>query len=85
MAKVEYEQVAASIREEIKNYHDDPFSDNDDFTEDMRILSDDLSAIALSLERKLGIKLDRKQYSGVTNVRSYAEAIRRHYEEHHDG
>jgi hypothetical protein len=77
MAKMENEQVASLIRDEIKKYHDDLFSDDDDFTIDMKLLSDDLSAIALSLEHKLGVRLDRNEYRCITNVRSYTEAVSR--------
>lgn len=72
------DRVRAAIRSEVEKYHDDPFTDDDRFLEDMRLLSDDITEIALGVEKTLGVRLERKAYRSVYNVRTFAEAIGRH-------
>ena len=63
------------IRAEVARYYDGYFSDDDDFTTTLRIASDDLSFMAIELEKKFGIRLNRQAYAGIGNVRSFAQAI----------
>lgn len=67
--------VAEIIRAEIAKHVSREFSDTDDFVRDLHLLSDDLTAIALSIERRLGVRLDRREYSKISDLRSYAEVL----------
>ena len=69
--------IELSIRSEVAKYYDEEFSDTDDFSKDLHINSDDLSAIAISLEKKLGLKIDSKDYRSINNVESYASVLRK--------
>jgi hypothetical protein len=75
---IEQDRVAAVIRNEVVKYFDGHFSDDDNFIEDMHILSDDLTAISLAVEKKLSLKLYRNEYRTVTNVSSYTLAVLLH-------
>jgi acyl carrier protein len=66
------------IREEFQKYVDKRFSDTDNFQRDLKISSDDLTAIALELENKFGLKIERRLYRNVNNIAEYAELIRTH-------
>jgi acyl carrier protein len=70
-------QIVAMIRAEVSKYHDGEFTDQADFTKDLRLASDDLTEVAISLERLLGVKLDARSYREITNVDAYATAIQR--------
>ena len=70
-----YDQAIFAVRAEIAKYHDGDFNDYDKLTDVLNIASDDLSAIALSLEKKLGVKLDRDQYREIESVHSWGQAI----------
>lgn len=75
MSEPSYEEAAQAIRAEIAKYHDGEFENYDDLIRDLGIASDDLSVIALSLEKRLGVKLDHKQYRAIKDVDSWARAI----------
>ena len=68
-------RLSLAVRYEIAKYYDGFFNNYDNLTRDLKILSDDLSVIALSLERRLGVKLDRRQYRAIEDVDSWAQAI----------
>lgn len=69
------DEISAAIRGEVAKYLDGEFDDRDDFQTDLGLVSDDLSAIALSLEKRFGVQIDRRRYRTVTNVESYAELV----------
>lgn len=75
MPILSYEKVVLAVRAEIAKYRDGEFSNSDDLYRDLGIESDDLSVIALSLEKSLGVKLDRNQYREIKNVNGWAQAI----------
>jgi acyl carrier protein len=75
MSNLSYEQAALAVRSEIAKYHDEDFSNSDYFTRYLDIASYDLSVIALSLEKNLGVKLDRRQYLAIKDVDGWAQAI----------
>jgi acyl carrier protein len=78
MMDSEYSNISNIIKKEIEKYYDEKFNENSDFISDMNIASDDLSAIALSLERKFGIKISEIEYRNIVNVQSYAQIILAH-------
>jgi len=71
----DYDTIVHSIREEISKYYDGNYSNTDSFTRDLHIASDDLSVVAISLEKKFSIKLGSQEYRDITNVESYARAL----------
>jgi acyl carrier protein len=75
MQSTTHDEILEAIRGEIAKYVDRSFGNEDDFVVDMCLHSDDLSAVALSLERKLGIKIDRKQYRSINNIDQYTALV----------
>ncbi|HEU4696693.1 MAG TPA: hypothetical protein VFR92_07000 [Sphingomicrobium sp.] len=69
------DQISIKIHKEVAKYLNREFSDQDDFQIDLDLASDDLSAIALSIERQFGVRIDRRRYRHVTNVDEYAELV----------
>lgn len=69
------DEISAEIHGEVAKYLDSEFDDRDDFQADLGLVADDLSAIALSLEKRFGVRIDRRRYRTVTNVESYAELV----------
>lgn len=41
----------------------------------LNLLSDDLTEIALSVEKRLGVRRDRREYPKIHNVSGYARAL----------
>lgn len=78
MASEKYDEISKIVRNEVEKYYDEPFEDDDHFTNDLHILSDDLSAITLTLEKTLGIRLSKEEYKRVANVRTYTTVIEQH-------
>lgn len=77
MPSLDYNQAVAAVRAEIAKYYDEDFSNTDNLSADLGILSDDLSAVALSLEKRTGVKLDSKDYREIATIESWARAIQR--------
>lgn len=75
MPSLSYEQAVLAVRAEISKYHDGEFGNSDDLHRDLDLISDDLSAIALALEKSLRVKLGRNQYREIKNVDGWARAI----------
>jgi acyl carrier protein len=69
------EDISSLIREEVACYTRREFSDTDDFVRDVHLLSDDLTELILSVEYRLGVKLDRREYHKIHNVLSWAKAL----------
>jgi acyl carrier protein len=69
------EAVASIIRSEVAYYARIEFSDTDDFVKDVHLHSDDLTEIALTVEKRLGVKLDRREYRKIHNVSTFAGAV----------
>jgi acyl carrier protein len=67
--------VTAAVRAEVAKHVFGNFGDTDDLQDDLHIESDDLTAIALSLEDQLGVRLDRREYRKITNVLALAKAL----------
>lgn len=72
------DSTTKAIREEFQKYIDRQFNDTDHFQRDLKISSDDLTAIALELEKKFGLKIERRLYRNVNNIAEYSELIRAH-------
>ena len=68
-------EIIKAIRDEISKYFEGEFTDHDHLIEDMHILSDDLTAIALGVERSLNIKVPRERYRSVISVETFADAV----------
>jgi acyl carrier protein len=75
MLHLNIDQSIAIVRTEISKYYDKEFNNNDNLYIDLSISSDDLSAIALSIERKYGIKFERDEYKNINNVEEWARII----------
>ena len=75
MSMVTLDAVTAAVRAKVARHVLRDFGDGDDFQRDLHILSDDLTAIALTLEDQLGVRLDRREYRKITNVMSFAKAL----------
>ncbi len=73
------DEVLKLVREEFAKYIDREVGDQEDFQRDLKLASDDLTAIALEIERKLGIKIDRHLYRTVHNITEYAQLLQ-HYQ-----
>lgn len=69
------EEIAALIHGEIAKYMDRDFADREDFLSELELVSDDLTAIALTLEKHFHVKIDRRAYRTVSNVEDYAELV----------
>jgi acyl carrier protein len=67
-----------AIHEEVRKYVDREFDDTEHFQRDLKIPSDDLTAIVLELEKRFGLKIERRLYRSVNNVAEYAELVRGH-------
>jgi acyl carrier protein len=71
-------EVLKLVREEFAKDIDRDFGDQEDFQHDLKLASDDLTAIALEIEKKLGIKIDRRLYRTVNTIAEYVQLIQRH-------
>ena len=69
------EEIAAEIHREVAKYVDRAFSDKEDFMSGLGLISDDLSAIALALEKRFQVKIDRRRYRAVSNVEGYSALV----------
>lgn len=69
------EDVVLAIRAELADYVAGPFADTDHFSTDLHLLSDDQTAIALAVEKRLGVRLDRQEYQHIFNVLTFAKAL----------
>jgi hypothetical protein len=69
-------EITALVRVEVaKHTAVVQFRNTDDLLNDLGIDDDDLTAIALDLERQLHVKLDGIQYRQIANVITWAEAL----------
>ncbi|MBU3077679.1 hypothetical protein [Sphingomonas quercus] len=66
-------ELAAVIHDEVAKYVDREFGDGEGFVSDLELASDDLSAIALTLEKRFNVKIERRRYREVSNVDDYAD------------
>lgn len=66
-------ELASVIHDEVAKYADREFGDADGFVSDLKLASDDLSAIALTLEKRFNVKIERHRYRDVSNVDDYVE------------
>jgi|tagenome__1003787_1003787.scaffolds.fasta_scaffold20701603_2 hypothetical protein len=66
-------ELASVIHDEVAKYADREFGDEESFVSDLKLASDDLSAIALTLERRFNVTIDRLRYREVSNVDDYVE------------
>lgn len=71
-------EIRSIIREEISRYFDEEFSDTARLCEDLYIDSDDLSAVALTLEDRFGMVMERSLYRNVHSVDDYTKLIAEH-------
>jgi len=72
------DNIVKSVREEFARYIDREFDNREEFQRDLKLSSDDLTAIALEIERRLDIKIDSHSYRNVNNIESYVQLIRRY-------
>ena len=75
MSGITNDDVLRLVREEFAKYIDRKFDDHEDFQRDLKLASDDLTAIALAVERKLRIKIDRRLYQTVHTVMEFAQLV----------
>jgi hypothetical protein len=75
MTSPTYDDILQAIRSEISAYYDGDYGNDDDFVRDLRIASDDLSAVALSLEKRFGRRLTHGDYQRISSVNSYATIL----------
>ena len=68
-------EITTEVRAEIAKYIDREFGDDENLVSDLRLSSDDLSAIALALEAKFRVIIDRKRYLEVHTVNDYIRLI----------
>lgn len=64
-------ELASIIHDEVAKYVDRDFGDEESFVANLKLASDDLSAIALTLEKRLNVKIERPRYRGVSSVDDY--------------
>lgn len=69
------DEIAKVIHGEVAEYMDREFTDDEHFVSDLKLLSDDLTAIALDLERHFRIRIERRRYRDVSNVNELAELM----------
>jgi hypothetical protein len=75
MPPLSYDQALAAVRLEVARYLDGDFTDDQKLRAELRICSDDLTAIALALERRLKIKLPQRDYDEVLTAADLARAF----------
>lgn len=68
----EIAKIKDLIRAEVEKYAGRPVGDTENLVSELLILGDDLSAIALALEARVGVKVERHLYRGVNNIQEYA-------------
>src|SRR4051812_47897738 len=73
--KIDESSIRKIVREEIAKYMDRDFRDDEHLMRDMKLLSDDLTAIALTIEKRLGLKIQRGLYPRINNVSDYVQVI----------
>jgi hypothetical protein len=54
---------------------DRDFSDDEHFGADLKLASDDLGAVALTLERRFNVKIERRRHRDVLSVNDYVEVM----------
>lgn len=69
------EEIAGIIHGEVAEYMDREFTDDEHFVSDLKLLSDDLTAIALDLERLFRVRIERRRYRDVSNINELAELM----------
>jgi len=72
MPLMEYDHALAAVENEIRKYYDGELAGDDMFLDDLRLLGDDLSAIAHTLERKLRIWPDKRMYRQIKTIGDWA-------------
>jgi acyl carrier protein len=70
-----YADLVSLIRSEVSRYYDGNYGDDDDFIRDLRIASDDMSAVVIAIEKRLGVHLNYDDYQNVWSVNSYARLL----------
>jgi hypothetical protein len=74
MPTTQHSDVLAALKDEIRKYCDGELND-DMAVDELHILDDDLTAIALALEKKLRFRLDRKTYWEIKTIADWARLI----------
>jgi acyl carrier protein len=70
--------VLKLVREEFAKDIDREFGDHEQFRRDLKLASDDVTDIILEIEKKLGIKIDRRLYLSVGTIAELVQLIQRH-------
>ena len=73
--KVPEDAIVEMVREEIGKYASGTFTDNDDLVRDVGLIGDDLTAAALNVEKRLGVRVDRSRYKSVHTVNELAHVF----------
>ena len=68
-------ELARIIHNAVAEYANCEFNDEDNFVSDLKLASDDLSAIALSFEKRFNVKIERHRYRNISNVNDYVELL----------
>ena len=71
-------EIVRIVREEFAKYIDRAFGDEESFQRDLQLTSDDLTAIALEVEKKLRVKIDRRAYRTVNTIADYVQLLQKH-------
>lgn len=74
MPTIEYDQVLATLKEEIAKYYDGDLRDGMAI-DDLNLVGDDLTAVALALEKQLRFRLDRNLYPQITTIADWAGLV----------
>lgn len=77
MAPLSYEEALAAVRREVARYYDDDFHNDQELYRELRICSDDLTAMSLKLEKALRIKLPQSDYDEILTTTDWARAFHR--------
>ena len=70
-------EIIKVIHSEVARYAARDFWDDEDLLRDVHVVGDDLTAAALRVEKRLGVKIERSQYPAIHTVNELADAIER--------
>lgn len=71
--QIDRNEIARIVQEEISQYVGGSFSMQDHLQAKLHLLSDDLSAIVLTLERRFQVKIERSRYRTVFTAADLAD------------
>lgn len=69
------EELQLRVHSEVAKYASREFLDTEDLVTDVGLLSDDLTAVALSLETFFNVRIERRKYRDISNVADFADLI----------